>query len=246
VTEADRAALDAPLVADRRFDAELKFNLLPALYVHPSWVASMLGGFDAGDGAGARSVFWLRSLSQALMREHDLGPLTDFDFADPAKRCVLMDTEAGLRVASFVSALLLRDAMRRVVLAPQVAALQRQLGAPLLAQALRWKEPLPMLPSAPAALHEVGDLLSAPAEDAPAAWSWRAARLWLAMVPPAALGAMRRLRLKLPQAWRALEPWRLGDVERRQIGLLFARVTPQAAPEWAWLHAGPAGAGAAA
>jgi YOP proteins translocation protein K (YscK) len=235
------AALKAPLVADRRFDAELKFNLFPALTVHRSWVSSMLGSFDDGDEtAGAQSVFWMRNLSQALMREHELDHLTDFDFADNAKRTVLMDADAGLAVASLVSALLLRDAMRRVVLAPQVAALQRQLGAPLLAQALRWKEPLPSLPGMPAGVHDLSELLATTAEAE--AWPRRAARLWLAMVPPAALGAMRRLRLKLPQAWRTLDAWRLGDMERRQIGVLFARVTPHAAPEWAWLHGASHGA----
>jgi hypothetical protein len=228
------AAFDAPLVADRRFDAELKFNLFPALYAHPSWVSSLQGGIDFEDSPGAQSVFWLRCLSQALMREHELRPLTDFDFADSAKRSVLMDGDAGLRAASFVSALLLRDAIRRVVLAPQVAALQKHLGAPLLAQALRWKEPVPSLPRMPPGLQDLRDLLAADADAQ--TWPQRVARLWLAMVPPAALGAMRRLRLKLPRAWRTLEAWRLGDIERRQIGVLFARVTPQTAPEWAWLH----------
>jgi hypothetical protein len=118
--------------------------------------------------------------------------------------------------------------------------LQKHLGAPLLAQALRWKEPLPSLPGMPAGLHDVSELLAASADAD--TWPRRAARLWLAMVPPAALGAMRRLRLKLPHSWRALEAWRLGDVERRQIGVLFARVTPHAAPEWAWLHGASHGA----
>jgi hypothetical protein len=226
----------APLVADRRFDAELVFNLFPAQYVHPSWVAPMLGGFEDGDhGDGARTVFWQRSLSQALMRQHELDRLIDFDFADSAKRSVLMDHDAGLRVASQVSALLLRDALRRVVLAPQVAAVQRHLGAPTLTQVLRANGLIPKLAYAPAGLLDPSELLQA--TDDPQLWPRRAARLWLAMVPAAALGTLRRLRLKLPLAWRSLEAWRLGDTERRQIGALFAAVTPRAAPEWAWLHA---------
>jgi YOP proteins translocation protein K (YscK) len=225
-----------PLLADRRFDAELAFNLFPSQYVHPSWVASMLGGFeDSHHGDGARTVFWQRSLSQALMRQHELDRLIDFDFADSAKRSVLMDHDAGLRVASQVSALLLRDALRRVVLAPQVAAAQRHLGAPTLTQVLRANDLVPKLAHAPAGLLDPGELLQ-PSND-PQLWLRRAARLWLAMVPAAALGTLRRLRLKLPLAWRSLEAWRLGDLERRQIGALFAAVTPRAAPEWAWLHA---------
>jgi YOP proteins translocation protein K (YscK) len=227
---------EAPLVADRRFDAELAFNLFPAQYVHPSWVAPLLGGFEEAEPSdGARTVFWRRCLSQALMRQHELDRLIDFDFADSAKRSVLMDGDAGLRVASLVSALLLRDALRRVVLAPQVAAVQRHLGAPMLTQVLRANDVLPKLISAPAGLLDPSELLQA--TDDPQLWPRRAARLWLAMVPAAALGTLRRLRLKLPLAWRSLEAWRLGDVERRQIGALFATVTPRAAPEWAWLHA---------
>lgn len=235
-------ANDTPLVADRRFDAELAFNLFPAQYAHASWVASMLGGFEADDSDGTRTVFWQRCLSRALMREHELDHLIDLDFADSAKRTVLMDSDAGLRVASLVSALLLRDALRRVALAPQVAALQRHLGAPLLAQVLRANDVLPKLAHPPPGLLDVGELLqpSDPTQDTQL-WPRRAARLWLAMVPAAALGTMRRLRLKLPLAWRTLEAWRLGDTERRQIGALFAAVTPRAAPEWAWLHA-PQGA----
>jgi YOP proteins translocation protein K (YscK) len=225
---------DAPLVADRRHDAELAFNLFPSQYAHASWVASMLGGFEGDDSAGTRTVFWQRCLSRALMREHELDHLIDFDFADSAKRSVLMDSDAGLRVASLVSALLLRDALRRVALAPQVAALQRHLGAPLLAQVLRANDVLPKLAHPPAGLLDVAELLQ-PSDDTQL-WPRRAARLWLAMVPAAALGTMRRLRLKLPLAWRTLEAWRLGDTERRQIGALFAAVTPRAAPEWAWLH----------
>ncbi len=225
-----------PLVADRRFDAELAFNMFPSQHVHPSWVVSMLGGLeDAAQGDGAHTLFWQRSLSQALMRQHDLDRLIDFDFADIAKRSVLMDGDAGLRVASLVSALLLRDALRGVVLAPQVAAVQRHLGAPLLAQVLRAKDPIPKLANAPAGLLDTSALVQ-PSDDAQL-WPRRAARLWLAMVPAAALGTLRRLRLKLPVAWRSLDAWRLGDVERRQIGALFAAVTPRAAPEWAWLHA---------
>jgi hypothetical protein len=228
-------ASDAALVADRRFNAELVFNLFPAQYVHASWVASMLGGFEDETNEGARSAFWQRCLSQALMRQHELDRLIDFDFADGAKRSVLMDGDAGLRVAAQVSALLLRDALRRVVLAPQVAALQRHLGAPTLAQVLRANEVLPKLANPPAGLLDASELLQA--ADDPQLWPRRAARLWLAMVPAAALGTMRRLRLKLPLAWRSLDAWRLGDTERRQIGALFAAVTPRAAPEWAWLHA---------
>ncbi len=236
-------AVDAPFVADKRFDVEMKFNLFPALYVHPSWVASMLDGFgDDGRSAGSASPFWMRRLSQALIREHELDRLVDFDFADGAKRSALMDSDAGLRVASQVSALLLRDSLRRVVLAPQVAALQRHLGAATLTQILRSHEALPTLAGLPAALLDVSELLvPLPADDAER-WPRRAARLWLSMVPGAALGTMRRLRLKLPLAWRTLEAWRLGDAERQKIGALFAAATPRAAPEWAWLHAAPGAA----
>jgi hypothetical protein len=237
-------AAAGPFVADRHFDLALKFNLFPALYVHASWVETMFGGFgpqraDTEDGRseGADSVFWVRQLSSALLRQHELDRLLDFDFTDACKRSALLNMREGLQLSAFVCALLLREPLRRIALAPQVAALQRHIGRETYVQALRWPDPVPVLTGLPPVLVDADELLQDAQAADPQRWLRRVARLWLSLMPATAIGLLQRLRLKLPRAWRVIEPWRLDDIDRLQIGALFAQGAPRAAPDSAWVFA---------
>ncbi|MCW7542113.1 Yop proteins translocation protein K [Aquabacterium sp. A7-Y] len=233
---------DTPLVEDRLFDLQLKFNLLPALYAHPSWIDRLTVDALGSPAPSLKPVVWrpvsafaTRRLSVRLLDAHGINGLVDFDFSDRGKRLALLGGEQLVEVAALTSAVVLRDRLRTLVRAEQVAHLQRTMGAPVHGFALRWQgQGGPELP--PAVLEAVGSGLSPQAE--PGRWRSGALRLLLSAIPPLALAVWRRLRLKLPSDWMApLLPWRLRETQRLALADLATEVVRQALPGHAWLLA---------
>jgi hypothetical protein len=213
-----------PKDTQRLLDLQLAFNLYPAWYAHPSWLATL------GDATTLAEEYcelrnspqWIRAVSSALLRSGQLHQHFDCDFFDPAKRLALIDAGTLVRLAGLVSATLLRERLRRIVTSAEVRAVQQCMGEEAHAFAVRWQGLLPM----------VGPALSHwPAREH---WERESVLLLLSALPSHAIGILGRLHMKFPIDW--LEPHRR-LVEPQRVGLTrhIVAVLLQAGTSWAWL-----------
>jgi hypothetical protein len=215
--------------AGRLFDLQLKFNLFPAMYAHQSWIEHL--GLKANLGMAqmksATSTFWLRRLSDALLRARELDRQFDFDFFDRAKRVALLDDQALARVGGLVAAVLVREHLRGAVRGPEVEALQHAIGSAARRFALRSNLDLPPVP---AQLCRLGRH-----SPTPVTWARRVAVLVTAIIPVTSPGTLGRLQFKFPQSWARLKRLQLTEKERVGLTELFVAVISQESKEWAWL-----------
>jgi hypothetical protein len=215
-----------PTDAKRLLDLQLAFNLYPAWYAHPSWLATL------GDATTLAEEYcelrsspqWIRAVSSALLRGGQLHQHFDCDFFDPAKRLALIDAGTLTRIAGLVSATLLRERLRRIVTHAEVRAVQQCMGEETHAFAVRWQGLLPMI-------GPVLDQSDWPNRDV---WERSSVALLLSALPSHAIGILGRLHMKFPIDW--LEP-RRRLIEPQRVGLtrLIVAVLLQAGTSWGWL-----------
>jgi hypothetical protein len=214
------------------FDLQLKFNLLPATYAHPSWSenASYLLP-EGGPAFNPRSPFWIRRWSEVLLGEWELDRQFDFDFSDPGKRLALLDPQTLGRIGGFAAALLVRDQLLRIIRGADVLSLRRSLGTEPYQYALRRERPLPVM-SLPSELCR----LSAPWPE-PDAWNLRILTVVFSALPSSAAGVIERLRFKFPRNRTSAPTLPLPVTEAARLGLsqLFIAIIHDECPEWAWL-----------
>ncbi len=214
--------------AERLLDLQLAFNLYPAWYAHPSWLATL------GDATTMAEEYcelrsspqWIRAVSSALLRSGQLHQHFDCDFFDPAKRLALIDAGTLIRLAGLVSATLLRERLRRAVTHAEVRAIQQCMGEEAHAFAVRWQGLLPM----------VAPIIDNHGWPRPEIWEKNSVELLLSALPGHAIGVLGRLHMKFPIDW--LEP-RRRLVEPQRVGLtrLIIAVLLQAGTPWNWLFA---------
>jgi hypothetical protein len=222
------AIIAEPKDAERLLDLQLAFNLYPAWYAHPSWLATL------GDATTLAEEFcelrnspqWIRAVSSALLRGGQLHQQFDCDFFDPAKRLALIDAGTLTYIAGLVSATLLRERLRRIVAHSEVRAVQQCMGEEAHAFAVRWQGLLPMI--AP-----IIDKGGWPSREI---WERNSVALLLSALPGHAIGVLGRLHMKFPIDW--LEPHRR-LIEPQRVGLtrLIIAVLLQAGTSWNWLFA---------
>jgi hypothetical protein len=212
--------------AERLLDLQLAFNLYPAWYAHPSWLATLGDATTLAEECCEmrHSPQWIRAVSSALLRGSQLHHHFDCDFFDPAKRLALIDADTLMRVASLVSATLLRERLKKVVLRHEVLAVHKCMGEQAHAFAIRWEGLLPMVMPAVA---EQGW----PSRDV---WERNSVALLFSALPGHAIGVLGRMRMKFPLDW--LEPGRR-LVEPQRVGLtrLIIAVLLRAGTQWNWL-----------
>lgn len=228
------APRDSASAAALLFDLQLQFNLFPAAYLHSSWLDDC--GLSAHDDEfPASSPFWVRCLSNALLRRWRLEQQFDCDFFDPAKRLALLDADALIRVGGLAGAVLLRDRIRRTVDGAAIAVMQKAIGPAAHRFALRWDGQSSVLAS-------VGAEWSRPWSDGwPDAEVWAAssAMLVTCAIPATASGVLGRLRFKFPRSWAAdasARP-RLTEAQRMSLAQLLMSIVVGQVAEWAWLFA---------
>jgi len=226
-----------PLVRDRAFDLQLRFNLFPATYAHASWIARMGRHLPLAEGLDD-SPFWVRRLSLALLQACELDQEFDFDFSDRTKNIALLDAAVLERCARLMAGLLVREQIRHVVRGADMAAIERALGREALRFALAWTAPLPVLGYV---FHPHGAAF--PDNEG---WTRRAVGLASALMGVAPRATLARMQLRFPCDWGNLERPVLQEQDRSRLAALFVAVLNKAAPEHAWLLAQPAPERAAA
>jgi len=214
------------------FDLQLKFNLLPATYAHPSWSENSSYLLPEGGPAfNRRSPFWIRRWSAVLLGEWELDRQFDFDFSDPGKRLALLDPQTLARIGGFAAALLVRDQLLRVIRGADVVSLRRTLGSEPYQYALSRERPL-------AAMDLPSELcrLSAPWPE-PDVWHLRILTVVFSALPSSAAGVIERLRLKFPRNWTGSPtlPLPVTEAARLSLSQLFIAIIHDECPEWAWL-----------
>ncbi len=207
--------------SDRLADLQLAFNLYPAWYAHPSWLAR-LGITDTDDDLHG-SPLWTRAVSSALLRTERLDQHFDCDFFDPAKRLALLDAVTLTRIACLASATLLRERLKRAVRPEDVRSIQQCIGADAHAFAVRWGGLLPMV-----------DPIVAAEWPSRAEWEKASVRQLFSVLPAHAIGVIGRMRMRFPLDW-ALGRQRLVEPQRVSLTRLIVAVTLQSAPQWRWL-----------
>jgi hypothetical protein len=226
--DASAAAAAEPAHAERLLDLQLAFNLYPAWYAHPSWLATL------GDASLLAEEYcelrtspqWLRAMSTALLCAGQLQHHFDCDFFDPAKRLALIDAVTLTRIGGLVSATLMRERLRRVVLQSEMRAVHACMGAEAHEFAVRWSGLLPM----------VGPAIESGAWPMRATWERNSIAQLFSALPSHAIGVIGRLRMKFPCDWpasrqRLVEPQRVG-LTKLIVGVLLQSGTP-----WNWLFA---------
>ena len=220
------AGVGEPRDAERLLDLQLAFNLYPAWYAHPSWLATLGEATTMAEEYCElrNSPQWIRAVSSALLRGGQLHQHFDCDFFDPAKRLALIDAGTLTRLAGLVSATLLRERLRRIVAQSEVRAVQKCMGEEAHAFAVRWQGLLPMV--APA-LEQSGW----PNREV---WERTSVALLCSALPSHAIGILGRLHMKFPIDW--LEP-RRRLVEPQRVGLTrhIIAVLLQSDTSWGWL-----------
>ena len=223
-----------PSSAARLFDLQLAFNLFPATYVHPDWLAEM-GLPLCGAAESISSPFWVRRLSNALLRRWCLDQQFDCDFFDPAKRLALMDAAELIRLGGLAGAVLMRDRIRRTVDRASIAVMRQTIGGDAHYFALRFERQLPELDALSSQWSRQWNG-SWPEVDA---WTARSAILATSAIPATAPGVLARLLLKFPRSWTSEASYRLRLTENQRASLaqLLAGIVTECSTEWAWLFA---------
>jgi type III secretion protein K len=224
-----------PLVLDRAFDLQLRFNLYPATYAHASWIARITRDTPRSDSLTqpCDSPYWLRRLSLALLQARQLEQDFDFIFFDRTKKIALLDAAVLEHIATLMAGLLVRDQIKHIVLGADMMAIEQTLGREAHRFVLGWTAPLPTLGFT---LQPPGQALSDSER-----WSRRAVGLVCALLPDAATATLARMQLKFPYDWARLKRPVLRDEDRASLTELFIAILEQAEPEHAWLFAAPAG-----
>jgi len=224
-----------PLVQDRAFDLQLRFNLYPATYAHASWIARIARDTPWPDSLTqpCDSPYWLRRLSLALLRARQLEQDFDFDFFEPTKKIALLDAAVLERIATLMAGLLVRDQIKHLVLSADMMAIEQTLGRETYRFVLGWTAPLPTL----------GFTLQPRGQAFPDSerWTRRAVGLVGALLPDAATATLARMQLKFPYDWARPKRPVLLDQDRASLTGLFVAILEKAEPEHAWLFAPPAG-----
>lgn len=222
------AAAAEPTHAERLLDAQLAFNLYPAWYAHPSWLATLGDATELAEEYCElrNSPLWLRATSSALLHGGQLDQHFDCDFFDPAKRLALIDANTLTHIAGLVSATLMRERLKRVVLQSEVRAVHACMGEAAHAFAIRWSGLLPM----------VGPAIGPNSWPNRETWERNSIAQLFSALPSHAIGVIGRLRMKFPCDWPAP---RLRLVEPQRVGLtkLIVGVLLQARTPWSWLFA---------
>jgi hypothetical protein len=223
-----------PLVLDRAFDLQLRFNLYPATYAHASWIARIARDTPRPDSltGPCDSPYWLRRLSLALLRARQLEQDFDFDFCERAKKIALLDAPVLEHIGTRMAGLLVRDQIKHLVLSADMMAIEQTLGREAHRFVLGWTAPLPTL----------GFTLQPRGQALPDSerWTRRAVGLVGALLPDAATATLARMQLKFPYEWATRKRPILLDHDRASLTELFFAILEKTAPEHAWLFAQPA------
>jgi hypothetical protein len=224
-----------PIVHDRFFDLILKFNLFPALYVHPARIKSLDALPDDAllDSNGNDwNPYWLRCLSDALLRSSRLEQSYDFDFSDRAKRMMLLDASDLILLAQHVAAVLVQPYLRKIVLGERIREIDQVMGSACREFGLRWVTgPDPALSPATASLQGLGDAgIEALGTDDD--WHQFAFRLILSTLSESDIAVRGRLKLKFSPAWKNAKSFRLHESKRDLLVALFFDVLKKTFPVW--------------
>jgi len=220
-----------PLVLDRAFDLQLRFNLYPATYAHASWIARITRDTPRPDSltGPCDSPYWLRRLSLALLRARQLEQDFDFDFFEPTKKIALLDAAVLEHIARLMAGLLVRDQIKHLVLSADMMAIEQTLGREAHRFVLGWTAPLPTL----------GFTLQPRGQAFPDSerWTRRAMGLVGALLPDTATATLARMQLKFPYDWATCKRPVLLDQDRASLTELFLAILEKAEPEHARLFA---------
>ncbi|HET8726425.1 MAG TPA: SctK family type III secretion system sorting platform protein [Alphaproteobacteria bacterium] len=187
--------------------APVRFEHLPAAYIHPDHlVANLPAGVGADAAARLQACTRLRYRLSALLRERLALPSCGPDaFAAPDRRAALLDWPALEQAARASGAVWHRPALQRIVIAEPLRLLVSRIGQPAYAFALSCPRPADLpdeqTPSEPGAL-------AAAIEEA----GLRCLFWWCEALPRA---IALRVRLKLPPA---ITPPGGIESEHRQAG----------------------------
>jgi len=231
---------ELPIVDDRFFDLILKFNLFPALYVHPEQISALDALQDdvlQDDGLLSASgndwnPYWLRCLSDALLRSSRLEQHYDFDFSVREKRLMLLDASALIPLGQHVAAILVQPYLRKVVLGERVREIEQVMGAACREFGLRWvARQDAALAQVAAALQGLGD---AGIEALGTEEDWRqfVFRLILSTLSESDIAVRGRLKLKFPPALQHVKSFRLQEGKRNLLVTLFFDVLKKTFPAW--------------
>ncbi|PFH08652.1 YOP protein translocation protein K (YscK) [Collimonas sp. PA-H2] len=234
-----------PIVGDRFFDSILKFNLFPALYAHPEQISSldvlpaavlqddMLQDETLLTASGNDwNPYWLRCLSDALLRSSRLEPHYDFDFSAREKRLMLLDASALIQLGRHVAAILLQPYLRKVVLGERVREIEQVMGAACREFGLRWVAGQDVaLVQVAAALQGLGDA-GIEALGTEEDWHQFVFRLILSALSESDIAVRGRLKLKFSPALQQVKSFRLQEGKRNLLVTLFFDVLNKTFPAW--------------
>jgi hypothetical protein len=233
------AASGFALTGDRLFDSILYFNLFPGAYVHAERL-NMISPLLSETGCGTANVanaanaaadaYWLRHLSDLLLRMHQLDQAYDFDFTDKAKRLAFLDAQTLLLLGGKVASIMLQPRLRKIVDGAQIKKIDEVMGSGCRKFGLRW-EPAPHLKQMQPLTHLQG-MAEAAADSLAAAYEWQdfAFRAVLSVLPACATGVRGRLLLKFPTRFSRIKAYALSDERRMMLAALFSDVLEQAFP----------------
>ena len=217
---------------DSLFDLILKFNLFPALYVHESWTQSLSFLQDKDEPKQELTPYWMRFLSSTLLEAHQLNREWEFDFANPVKKLVLIDSENLLRLGHYVAAILIQPYLRKTIAGNKISIINQVIGATNREFALRWK-PISRNGFSLDITHL--SLLTEMAYKAMASgrdWQNFIVRLIISLLPSEARALRNRLILKFPIEFRDADYFQLVEDKRVLVAALFFDVIQQQLPDW--------------
>lgn len=226
------AGLGEPIVCDRLFDLVLRFNLFPAEYAHPGWLAMLdkvLPGIFSFDDEIRRTGYRIRSLSRALLALCNAEHSFDFDFSDSVKRIALLPCDCLSSLGMHVASVLAQPHLQKFVNKEQVRAINQAIGSEVRLFSLRWCAQQGF------ASTQVGALGNAVAGHLFETDRFQqcAMQLVLTLIPEEASAVSTRLILKYPVAWKHITPFRLNVEQRSALSALFASVLKQ---KWPVFH----------
>lgn len=220
------------VTADSLFDLILKFNLFPALYVHPSWVQSLFFLQHADTPDQELNPYWIRYLSKTLLDMFKLDQHWEFDFSNPAKKLALIDAEHLMRLGHCVAAILVQPYLRKIISGSKISIINQVIGAEHREFALRWKPTRHNSFSLDVASLNGLTEMAYNALAAQQEWQRFVVRLIISLMPLDATGVRNRLLFKFPMDYRDTDYLKLTEDKRALVAALFFDVLQQQLPDW--------------
>jgi hypothetical protein len=220
------------ITADSLFDLILKFNLFPALYVHPSWIQS-LSAFQYPDSSNQElNPYWIRYLSKTLLDMYQLDQQWEFDFSNPVKKLVLIDADSLMKLGHYAAAILAQPHLRKIISGSKISLINQSIGSENREFSLRWKPLQNNSMLLDLTSLKVLTELANTAMTTKDAWRHFATRLIISCLPHDAVSLRNRLIFKFPIDCRNIDLFQLTKDKRALVAALFFDVVQQQFPDW--------------